>query len=134
MLAPGAAEIVADRLRRAFLKTPKPGSRKPAAAPATNLSGQWDVHVEFVASSADHSFTIEQTGNDLTGTHQGQAAIRELKGILDGNHVVIRSSYTQHGARLNFTFSGTVENEQMQGGLRVGEYGEGRWCAKRHPA
>ena len=77
-------------------------------------------------------FTIEQTGNDLVGTHQGQAAIRELKGTLDGNSVVLRSSYTQHGARLNFTFSGTVENDQMHGGLLVGEYGEGRWSAKRH--
>ena len=132
MLMPGEAEVVADRLHRAFSQAPRPESRKPATAPSTNLSGQWDVLLEFVASSADHSFTIEQTGNELSGTHQGQAAIRELKGTLDGNRVVIRSSYTQHGARLNFTFSGTVENEQMQGGLLVGEYGEGRWTARRH--
>ncbi len=132
MLMPGEAEIVADRLHRAFSKAPKRGSREPVAAPSANLSGQWDVHLEFVAGSADHSFTIEQKGNGLAGTHQGQAAIRELQGALDGNQVVIRSSYTQHGARLNFTFSGTVENDQMQGGLLAGEYGEGRWSARRH--
>lgn len=132
MLMPGEEKIVAERLYQALSSAPKPGSRKKPAAAAANLSGVWDVHLEFVSGKADHSFTLEQINNDLTGTHQGQAAIREMKGTLDGNNVVLRSSYTLHGARLNFTFRGTANHDQMQGALVVGEYGEGRWSAKRH--
>jgi seryl-tRNA(Sec) selenium transferase len=131
-MSPGEEKVVADRLYQALSTAPKPGSRKQPAAPAANLSGVWDVHLEFVSGAADHTLTIEQSGNDLTGTHQGQAAVRDLKGTLDGANVVMRSSYTQHGARLNYTFRGTVENGRMQGGLLVGEYGEGRWSARRH--
>ena len=132
MLMLGEEKIVAERLYQALSNAPKTGSRKKPAPPAANLSGQWDLHLEFVSGNADHSFAIEQTGNDLNGTHQGQAAIREMKGTLDGDNVVLRSSYTLHGARLNFTFRGTANHDQMQGTLVVGEYGEGRWSAKRH--
>jgi hypothetical protein len=131
-LSPGEEKIVAERLYQAFSNAPKAGARKKPAAPAANLSGRWDVHVEFVSGSADHSFSLEQNSNELTGTHQGQAAIRDMKGTLDGASVLLRSSYTQHGARLNYTFRGTVENGRMQGSLLVGEYGEGKWTARRH--
>jgi L-seryl-tRNA(Ser) seleniumtransferase len=132
MMMSGEEKIVAEHLYQAFSNAPKPGSRKKPEAAAANLSGQWDVHLEFVSGSADHNFTIEQNGNDLAGTHLGQAAMRELKGSLDGSNVVIRSSYTQHGARLNFTFTGTADGDRMQGPLLVGEYGSGHWTAKRH--
>jgi hypothetical protein len=132
MMSAGEEKIVAEQLYHAFSTAPKPGSRKKPEAPAVNLSGAWDVHMDFVYGSADHNLTLEQNGNDLAGTHAGQAAVRDLKGAIEGNTVVMRSSYTQHGARLNFTFRGTAEHDRMQGTLLVGEYGEGRWSAKRH--
>jgi hypothetical protein len=61
----------------------------------------------------------------------GQAAIRELKGTIGGNKVLIRSSYLLHGARLDYTFEGTADNDRLQGNLSVGEYGSGRWSAQR---
>jgi hypothetical protein len=131
MLVPGEQKVVADCLYRAFSTAPKPGSRKKAEAAAVNLSGDWDVHVEFVFGSADHRFTIAQDGNAMVGTHIGQAAIRELKGAIDGNKVLIRSSYLLHGARLDYTFEGTADKDHLQGTLSVGEYGSGRWSAKR---
>jgi hypothetical protein len=131
MLVPGEQKIVADHLYHAFSTAPKPGSRKKAEAPVADLSGEWDVHVEFVSGNADHSFTLRQTGNDIVGTHVGQAAIRELKGTMDGNKVLIRSSYLLHGARLDYIFEGTADSNQLHGNLSVGEYGSGRWSAKR---
>ncbi len=131
-MMPGEEKIVAERLYEAFSKAPRPGLRRKPAAPAANLSGEWGVHLEFISGNADHNFMLEQNGNDLTGTHEGQAAVRDLKGTLDGAHVVMRSSYTPHGARINFTFDGTVNNDRMQGTVLVGEYGEARWSANRH--
>lgn len=131
MLVAGEQKIVAEHLYRALSAAPKPGSRKKGESPAADLSGEWDVHVEFVSGNADHSFILAQNGNDMIGTHVGQAAVRELKGTIDGNKVLIRSAYLLHGARLDYTFEGTADHSQMQGNLSVGEYGSGRWSAKR---
>lgn len=131
MLVSGEQKIVAEHLYRAFSTAPKPGGRKKAGSPIADLSGEWDVHVGFVSGNADHGFVIRQTGNDIVGTHFGQAAIRELKGTIEGNKVLIRSSYLLHGARLDYMFEGTVSNDELQGNLCVGEYGSGHWSAKR---
>jgi hypothetical protein len=131
MMALGDEKIVAEQLYRALSKAPKPGSRKKAAPAAFDLSGRWDVHVEFVLGSTDHIFAIEQSGNDLKGMHQGLAASRELRGALDGSDILMRSAYADHGARLNYTFRGTVQANWMEGSLLVGELGTGRWTARR---
>lgn len=128
MLQPGDEQIIAARLYQAFSR---PASAKPPQPPAADLSGSWDVHLEFLAGSADHSFTIQQSGAGLTGLHLGQAATRELKGTLDGSAVIIRTSYTLHGARLNFTFQGTAAGDRMEGAVSLGEYGNARWSAVR---
>ena len=36
------------------------------------------------------------------------------------------------GGRLNFTFTGTVQNETMEGEVHLGEYGTARWKGRRY--
>jgi L-seryl-tRNA(Ser) seleniumtransferase len=44
----------------------------------------------------------------------------------------MRSSYTQDGVRINYTFTGTAEANTMQGKVSLSEYGDAEWTAKRH--
>src|SRR6185369_4570596 len=97
-----------------------------------DLTGQWDVSLKYVVGRGDCKLALEQRGNNVIGTHYGMAANRELAGTIDGNNVLLRSSYIQHGARLNFTFRGTLESDTIQGSVLVGEYGNGTFTAKRH--
>ena len=55
----GQDTIVAGRLHEALSRTRPP---RPAemTAPAANLSGRWDVDVEFFSSRSQHSLYIEQ--------------------------------------------------------------------------
>ena len=99
--------------------------------PLADLTGQWDVEIAYVAATARHSFVIEQKGSEIAGTHYGAFADRNLAGTLHGNDILVRSSYTQQGVRLNFTFTGTASAGTMHGRVSAGEYGTGEWKAQR---
>src|SRR6185295_10280441 len=65
MMAPGNDKIVADRVYE-ILSEPRPP--KPAhqpVPPATDLSGVWDVQIDFIAGSARHTLSLRQEGNHL---------------------------------------------------------------------
>jgi L-seryl-tRNA(Ser) seleniumtransferase len=103
------------------------------------VSGQWDVQIEYLASTSTHTLHLKQAGNRLEGAHQGDFVSRDLTGTIEGNAVQISSSYTErHGDALSFRFTGTVDGgapetpETMSGTLDMGEYLTAKWTAKKH--
>ncbi len=128
-LEAGEERIIADRVH-AILSNP-PRLPVPSGAPAADVSGQWDVAMTFVRGEGTCSFALEQEGSALRGTQYGRFATRDLAGTLHGSDVLLRSSYTQNGVRLNFTFTGVVRGDAMDGELVLGEYGTARWTAVR---
>jgi L-seryl-tRNA(Ser) seleniumtransferase len=102
-------------------------------APALNVTGQWDVRIEYVASASTHTLHLQQAGNRLEGSHQGDFVSRDLSGTIEGNTVQISSSYTErHGDALSFRFTGTVAGDSMSGMLDMGEYLTAKWSATKH--
>jgi uncharacterized pyridoxal phosphate-dependent enzyme len=128
-LEPGEERIIADRVY-AVLSTPQAAPPAPEA-PAFDLSGRWNVEVTFYASSARQAFALEQKGGDLRGTHHASFAARDLTGTLRGRTVVLRSSYTSQGVRLNFTFTGGASADGKVGDVSLGEYCTATWKATR---
>jgi uncharacterized pyridoxal phosphate-dependent enzyme len=128
-LEAGEERIIADRVHAVLSKPPAP---PPAPeAPAFDLSGRWNVDVTFSASTTRQSFALEQQGRNVRGTHHASFAARDINGTLHGRTIVLRSSYTQQGVRLNFTFTGTAEADAMEGDVSLGEYGTATWKAAR---
>jgi L-seryl-tRNA(Ser) seleniumtransferase len=130
MMAPGDEKVVAERLF-AVLSNPPRAEEKPKAPPSTDLSGSWDVRIQYAASTSTHRLHLRQRGNDLDGTHQGDFESRDLRGTIDGDAVRIRSSW-EHGDALDYAFTGRVSGHEMAGELSLGEYLEARFTAKRH--
>jgi L-seryl-tRNA(Ser) seleniumtransferase len=128
-LEAGEERLIADRLVAVFSNPPHTPLRTDA--PAFDVTGQWDAELTFAASTARQSFAFEQKGSALVGTHEASYASRDLIGTLHGSDIFIRSSYTDHGMRLNFTFSGTVSGDTMRGHVSLSEYGTAQWTAKR---
>jgi uncharacterized pyridoxal phosphate-dependent enzyme len=128
-LEAGEERTVGDRVR-AVLAGPH-RAPEPPMAPQADISGQWDVELRFAAGTAMQVFSIEQKGNALLGTHYASFANRDLAGTIQGNEVLLRSSCTQRGVRLNFTFKGKVDGPAMSGSLSMGEYGPAEWLATR---
>jgi L-seryl-tRNA(Ser) seleniumtransferase len=133
MMQPGDEKIVAERLHAVLSAAPRTKLVKETKAPATDLSGQWDVHIDFAAGSSIHTLFLRQNGERLEGTHQGDYIARDLSGAISGNSVEMHSHVgEQHGAALNFKFSGMVTGDSMSGELDMDEYLKAKWSATRH--
>ncbi|HUX94967.1 MAG TPA: aminotransferase class V-fold PLP-dependent enzyme [Bacteroidales bacterium] len=129
-LADGDEKIIAERVYEILSKPPV--INKPAGQPAFDIRGQWDLEMKFYASIVKQNLVIEQKENDLQGTHFAAIGKRDLKGSLYGNEIVMRSSYTEGGARINMEFTGKVTGDTMEGEASLSEYGIAEWKASRH--
>ena len=132
MMAPGDEKIIAERLVAVLSKPPAQTESTTPAAPTVDLTGQWNVKIQYTAATASHTLHLTQKGNDLGGFHQGEFMTREITGTIDGDSVRIRSAYgEQHGDSVNLTFVGKVSGDQIGGPLDMGEYLAATWTATR---
>jgi len=129
-MQPGNDKVVADRIVDVLSRlNAKP---KEMSAPAANITGRWDVDIEFYSSKSRHTFFIEQDGNWIQGSHKGDFSIRDMVGTIEGDQVKL-SSADQHVAdNIPFIFSGTVSGEKMSGQIYMGEYISALFAATRH--
>jgi L-seryl-tRNA(Ser) seleniumtransferase len=132
-MRPDDYKVVAERLTAIFRAAPK-GIQEPAPAPPKfDVSGRWDVEVQYETGSANHKVFLSANGNKLAGTHLGWAFEGELRGSVNGDRVEFRSVLPAGGQQLNYGFSGRVTGDAMSGELNLGEYGRAKWAARRHP-
>ncbi len=135
MMAAGDEKIVADRLFALLSNPPHKDEAPPPAAAAADLSGQWDVKVEYAAGASNHALNLRQRGSEIDGAHRGDFISRDLTGTIDGNNVRLRSFLgEQSGDSIAYTFTGKVTGDEMGGTLDMGEYLGGKWSARRRAA
>ena len=132
-MKPEDVQIVADRIYE-ILSAPRAPWKPPALnPPAADLTGRWDVRIQFAAGAGDHTLYISQKGNQLQGTHQGEFTARDFTGTISGGDVRISSSIGEvHGAALSYRFTGALDGDVISGDLDLGEYLSARWTARRH--
>jgi uncharacterized pyridoxal phosphate-dependent enzyme len=132
MMQPGDEKVVADRVHEVLsAKHVLPPAETPAL-PSANLSGRWDVEIQYAAGSATHVLHLVQDGNKVEGAHQGNFLTRDISGTIAGDAVALSSSVTErHGDSLNYRFTGALSGETMSGALNLGEYLTATWIARR---
>ena len=130
MMQPGDDKVVADRIHGVLSKQRAP--RPDPASPATNISGRWDVDVEFFSSKSRHTLFMEQDGNRIRGSHKGDFSVRDLYGTIEGDQVRLRSSERLTGDSVPLLFSATVSGDTMSGPIYMGEYLNAKFTAKRY--
>jgi L-seryl-tRNA(Ser) seleniumtransferase len=130
MMSPGDEKVVAERLS-AVLKDPPRVEEKPPAPPASDLTGTWDVRIQFAAGVSTHRLHLRQRGNEVDGVHQGDFESRDVGGTVDGDHVRLRSHW-EHGDALSYAFAGKVAGDEMAGDVDLGEYLDAHFTATRH--
>lgn len=131
-MMPGEEKQVAARVAALLANPPKPAPQPASAAPAVNLSGQWEVTLHFGRGAATHTVVFEQDGATLKGTHRGEFYSGDLNGNVAGNAVTFRSSHKIHGTRIAYDFSATAEPNKLTGTVNTGEYGTANFTAQRH--
>jgi hypothetical protein len=130
MMRPGDDSIVADRL---FTLLSEKRSPKPApAAPSVNLSGRWDINIDFFSSKSQHMLVLEQHNNLLEGSHKGDFSVRDVFGTIEADRIALRSTESIPGDSITFIFSGSVSGDTMAGKIHMGEYLTASFTGKRH--
>lgn len=126
----GNDKIVADRLYEVLSqkRSPKPA----AAAAAHDITGRWQVNIQFSNGESTHNIYIEQNENNVSGVHQGDFYTRNLVGSVEGNEVKLQSMFRQPGDNLVYSFAGTLSGaNQISGRLHMGEYLECTFTAEK---
>ncbi|MEP7367503.1 MAG: aminotransferase class V-fold PLP-dependent enzyme [Acidobacteriota bacterium] len=130
MMQPGDDRIVADRLHAVLSQKRAP--KAAPAAPASNISGRWDVQVEFSSSKGQHTLVLEQDGNRLQGTHKSEFAVQDVFGTIEGQELKLQSTDRAPGDSITFLFVGALAGDRMSGPLYMGEYLNAKFTATRH--
>ncbi|MFA6945091.1 MAG: aminotransferase class V-fold PLP-dependent enzyme [Pedobacter sp.] len=126
----GEDVIVANRIFEILSRKRSPKS-DAMIAPTTNLAGKWIVNVRYFNSTVKHTFTLQQEGNWIQGTHKGDFDIRDIGGTIEGNQIRLSSVLKMPGDQITFYFSGTVSGDSLTGDIHMGEYRTAKFIAKR---
>jgi D-glucosaminate-6-phosphate ammonia-lyase len=129
-MQPGNDKIVADRIYDVLSQ--KRAKPKEMAAPSMNISGRWDVNIEYYSSKSQHKFFIEQDGNWIQGSHKSEFSMREMVGTVEGDQVKLSSSDHLLADHIPFIFSGTINGDTMSGQIYMGEYISAQFTAKHN--
>lgn len=129
-MQPGDEEVVAERVF-GLLAAPRSSRSTQLAAPAVDLTGHWEVQMDFFAGSSNHFFYLEQTGNWVQGSHHSDFARQEIAGTVEREQVKLRSLMQQPGDHILYLFSGALSDGGFAGSVFLGEYLTARFTARR---
>lgn len=129
-MQPGNEKVVADRIYNILTQKRQPRSEE-LAPPSASINGHWDVTVEFLSSTGQHSLYLEQDGNWIQGTHHSDFSAQEIMGIVEGDQIKMRSNVRIPGSGVTYLFSGTATDNSMSGSIYLGEYLTAKFTAKR---
>ncbi|MBT4482581.1 MAG: hypothetical protein HOC71_02770 [Candidatus Latescibacteria bacterium] len=102
-----------------------------AIAQDQNVAGKWNITINFVRGTGNHTAVITQDGNELAGAYKGAALEGKLRGRVEGKKVTFSTSLRNQTASSRFSFTGTIEGDSMKGTVNMGEYWSAEWTAKR---
>jgi len=130
-MQPGEDKIVADRIYEVLTKKrdPKPLDMK---VPVGNLTGRWDVNVDFYSSKSHYTWILEQDGNWIQGANTGTFSTQNIIGTVEGDLLKVRCTENIPGDRLAFTYSGKVSADTISGSVYLVEYGTAKFSATRY--
>ena len=105
----------------------------PAAAqePAVDVTGTWAFQVDSAAGSGTPTMTFKQEGEKLSGQYNGQLGEAPLTGTVKGTAVEFSFDITIEANTLHIVYAGTAEKDSMKGTMKLGDFGEGTFTAKK---
>lgn len=105
---------------------------KEAAPPAPKgVSGSWTVTVESPMGTRDSEAIFTQAGEQLSGKMISPRGEAPFTGTLKGDAIAFDLTINAQGQELKLDYAGTVTGDNMAGTVQFGNFGEGKWTAKR---
>ncbi|NLG27072.1 MAG: hypothetical protein GX557_04125, partial [Chloroflexi bacterium] len=133
MLEDGEAAIVAKHLRQCLLHPPAAPVAAPAAAPTVDVTGEWTINIQFLASTSVHTLKIAQTDGEFSGVYRSQYNRCEVGGRVTGDTVTFRVTMPVGMFRPTYEFNGKVSGDSMSGKVSIGQEWPATFTAPRPP-
>lgn len=128
-MQPGNEEVVAERVYRILSEVHT--SPPPLMPAGVEISGHWELTIDYFSSASRHRLYLEQDGNWIVGTHHSDFSHQEIVGVVEGDQVKLRSEIQKPGNRIPFLFSGCIADGVLSGSVFLGEYLTARFTAQR---
>ena len=129
-MQPGNEQVVAERIYQILTEARSPQPTQLAVA-EVDISGHWDLTVEYFSSTSQHQLYLQQEGNWIQGAHQSDFSSQEIVGMVEGDRVKLRSQVHEAADSIPFLFSGRVSDDIISGSIFLGEYLTAQFTAKR---
>ena len=142
-LQPGEAAQVGEAITT-VLREASGASPAPPLPPAIEITGDWELQVDFLQGLRVHRLAIEQRGAELAG-HQRSAQFEgPVSGWLSGDLVQLSFTSRYEASTICYFFDGEIRDGKMSGTAVLGaasdqnhgivnrsQFGTGRWQASR---
>jgi zinc protease len=91
---------------------------KPMEEPKVELTGNWDLKIDFQGQEIPVSLTLEQTDGKISGTLESMLGVGRIEhGKVAGNGFSAVANTEMGGQPVELSISGTLENEELKGKL-----------------
>jgi hypothetical protein len=142
-LQPGEAAQVGDAIVGALREAHR-AEPAPALAPESEITGNWELRVDFLQGSRVHRLEIEQRGPELAGHQRSTHFEGPVSGWVNGDLVQLSFTSRYEGSTICYFFDGEIRDGKMSGTAALGaasdqnhgivnrsQFGPGRWQASR---
>jgi predicted Zn-dependent peptidase len=91
---------------------------QPSAAPSVDVSGNWDLTIDFQGQEIPVSLILEQTDGKVSGKLESMLGEGKIEnGKVAGNGFSAVATTEMQGQTLELSINGTLENDEMKGSL-----------------
>jgi len=98
--------------------------------PAT-MTGAWIMTIESPVGTRDSRAEFSQLGEQVSGRIVSQKGEVPMTGVIRDDQVAFDSNVTMEGESLEVAYTGKIAGDAMAGTVRFGDFGSGKWVAKR---
>lgn len=132
MMVPGDDKLAAARIKEILSKKREPKPVIELKPPAISMIGHWEMDIQFYNNSEKHLLFIDtQDGNYFSGIYKTQFSDREISGTVDGNLILMQSTWVVPGDRIQTTFRGNLNGEIVSGDVDMNEFLSAKFSIKR---
>ncbi len=103
----------------------------PSLCAGADVTGAWDLTVQTQQGTASPSVTLQQSGEQLSGTYHGRMGDSKVEGSVRGNDIRFTVTLRFRDQDHVITYTGTVDADTMKGTVQFGDRGSGTWSGTR---
>src|SRR5208283_1929481 len=113
-LQPGEAAQVGDAVA-AVLREASSVMPLEARPPEVEISGEWELRLDFLQGDRVHRVSIEQLGQELAGHQRSTGFEGPVSGWVEGDQVQLFFAARYEATTISYLFDGEVRDGKMSG-------------------